>query len=260
MRALAPSILVAAAAFFSLNAAQAQNPNAPALPPPPPAPPAPPAEPPPPPMPETSSVPAAVAMEAGPTDHDTVVGHWGIEARQVGVFQRTPGNDPSCGADCPLRLNAFSVRRWQNPHYAWSAGLILGFGSGSRYDAGVTKSWDTYLGVGPTVGASFLLANWRHLAVSFSPAIDVVYFLPRASGSKTVLLNLRAPLEAELHFGFLGVPQLSVGLTSGLVFGLRTVTQPQLNPGGLASQWDVGFSGPTSLSGLVTNLYLRFYL
>jgi hypothetical protein len=258
MRALAPSFLIAAAAFFSLTPARAQNPNAPALPPPPE--PVAPAEPPPPPMPETAAAMPVVAMESGPTDHDTVIGHWGIEARQVGVFQRTPGNDPSCAADCPIRLNAFSLRRWQTPRYAWSAGLVLGFGSGSRYDGGTTKSWDTYLGLGPTVGASFLLANWHHVAVSFSPGVDFVYFLPRASGSKTILLNVRAPLEAELHFGFLGVPQLSVGLTSGLVIGLRTVSQPQLNPGGLASQWDIGFSGPTSLSGLVTNLYLRFYL
>jgi hypothetical protein len=269
MRALAPSFLVAALAFSSATSAQAQNPNAPALPPPPPPPAAPaatftppPAEPPPPPIPDsTPAMPVSPpTVEAGPTDHDSVVGHWGVEARQVGTFQRTAGNDPSCGMDCPIHLNALSVRRWQNQHYAWTAGLVLGLGSGSRYDTGATRNWDTYFGIGPTVGASFLLADWHHLAVSFSPGIDFVYFLPRASGAKTTLLNIRAPLEAELHLGFLGIPQLSVGITSGLVIGLRTISKPQLNPGGLASQWDIGFSGPTTISGLVSNLYLRFYL
>jgi len=206
-------------------------------------------------------VPAAPAAgEIGATDHDVVVGRWGVEARQVGVFQRTPGNDPSCTtADCPLRLNAFSVRRWHTPTYAWSAGLVLGFGGGSRNDMGVTRTWDTYFGVGPTVGASFLLTSWKHLAVSLSPQLDFVFFLPRGSGSKTFLINARGLFEGELHMGFIGLPELSIGVASGLVIGFRGVTHPALNPGGLATQWDIGFSGPQSLWGLVTNMYLRFY-
>ena len=63
--------------------------------------------------------------------------------------------------DNALRLNAFSVRRWHTPVYAWSAGLVLGLGGGSRTEAGMTKTWDTYFGIGPTVGASFLLTRSR---------------------------------------------------------------------------------------------------
>jgi hypothetical protein len=37
------------------------------------------------------------------------------------------------------------------------------------------------------------------------------------------------------------------------------VTSAANSPGGLATQWDIGFSGPQSLWGLVTNVYLRFY-
>src|SRR5690348_12676928 len=99
MRASAQSFLIAATAttlWLVPMVVQAQTPP----PPPPPAPPAAPAPPttyyappvaqpaPPPPAPAV-----VVAPEGSPTDHDLVVGRWGLEAKQVGVFQRSPGND-----------------------------------------------------------------------------------------------------------------------------------------------------------------------
>jgi hypothetical protein len=257
MRASARSFLLAATACLCLLPAAAHG-QAPPPPPPPAAPPT--VYLPTPGEPAAQPVPAPpMAGEIGATDHDLVVGHWGIEARQVGVFQRSPGNDPTCGTDCPLRLNAFSVRRWHTSTYAWTAGLVLGLGGGSRSDMNVTRTWDTYFGVGPTVGASFLLTSWKHLAVSLSPQLDFVFFLPRGSGSKTFLINARGLIEGELHMGFIGLPELSIGVASGLVIGFRGVTNAASSPGGLATQWDVGFSGPQSLWGLVTNMYLRFY-
>jgi hypothetical protein len=215
------------------------------------------------PPPETPPLPAVTvaAPPVAPTDHDLVVRRWGIEARQLGVFQRTPGNDLACGGDCPIPLNAIAVRKWTTSHYAWSAGLALGFGGGSRYSAEkmAVQSWDTYLGAGPTVGANFLLTSWRHLAVSLSPQLDAVMFIPRGTGPKTFLVNLRGLVEGELHLGFIGLPELSVGTATGLLASLRTVSKSAMTPTGTASQWSVGFSGPQSLWGLVTNLYLRFY-
>jgi len=190
-----------------------------------------------------------------------MVGRTGIEARQIGVFQRTPGNDLSCGTDCPIRLNSIGVRRWRTTNYAWSAGLALGVGGGSRFstEKNAVQSWDTFFGVGPTVGANFLLADWRHMAVSFSPQVDAVVFIPRGTGPKTFLLNVRGLIEGELHLGFIDLPQLSVGASSGLVASLQTVSQSKMTASGTASQWSIGFSGPESLWGLVTNLYIRFY-
>jgi hypothetical protein len=261
MRASARRIFIVAAACLCFGSAGAFGQT------PPPPPPPPPGAPPPTVYVPTEAQPGTTAPVAAPnggepgaTDHDLVVGHWGIEARQVGIFQRSPGNDPSCApTDCPLRLNAFSIRRWHTPTYAWSAGLVLGLGGGSRYDMGSTKTWDTYFGIGPTVGASFLLTSWKHLAVSASPQLDFVFFMPRGSGSKSFVINARGLVEGELHMGFIGLPELSVGTAAGLVIGFRGVTNPAMNPGGLSTQWDIGFAGPQTLWGLVTNVYLRFY-
>jgi hypothetical protein len=259
MRAFARSFFIAASVccLFAPARARAQ-----AAPPPPP----PPAESPVTAVPEPQPSPVATPVTAGgpaeaTTDHDLVVGHWGVEAREVGVFQRSPGNDLTCGNNCPLHINAFSVRRWATPVYAWSAGLALGLGGGSRSDAGTIKTWDTYFGIGPTVAADFLLTSWRHVSVGVSPQLDFLFFMPRGSGPKTFLVNARGLLEGEIHMGFIGLPELSVGLASGLLINFRGTTNAAAtsNPGGVATQWDIGFSGPQSLWGLVTNMYLRFY-
>jgi hypothetical protein len=260
--------LIVAAALVTLapSQASAQPPFA-APAPPPPAPPAP--EPPPPPAPAGPPAPVAPsgppAPALGATDHDTVVGRWGVEARHLGNFPRTPGNDLRCTGRCDISINSFSVRRWSTHKYAWSAGLALGVGGGSRYEPTVmaVQSWDTYLGFGPTLGASFLLTNWQHLTVSLSPQLDAVFFIPRSTGSKTFLLNVRGLLEGELHLGFIGLPELSVGLASGLVVNFKTISKSELTvmtpDAGTASEWNIGFSGPQSFWGLVTNAYLRFY-
>lgn len=196
------------------------------------------------------------------TDHDLVVGRWGVEARRLTTALRTPGQDPTCGGNCPVDLNAFSLRRWSTSEYAWSAGLALAIGGGSTRMDGDSRSWDTYLGVGPTVGAAFLIANWRHLAVSFAPQLDLVLFIPAASRGKTLLATGRGLFEGELHLGYWGVPQLSVGISSGLTAGYRYVTEPDTAAPGamLSSEWFVQTTAPQTLWGLVTNMFLRFYM
>ena len=99
-----------------------------------------------------------------------------------------------------------------------------------------------------------LIGNWRHLAVSASPEAAVVWFRPGPSGAtgSTTVVSLRAALEGELHFGFVGVPALSVGLVTGLGLGYES------GPG--ARVWSVGVIGAESVWGTLTNLFVRYYL
>jgi hypothetical protein len=271
MRAFVVRTLLVAAGCMLLaprqgSAAPPFLPAPPAPPAPAPVPPAPPpvveVVPPAPPAPPTAAVMVLPDRPTG-TDHEMVVGRWGIEARQLdrGVLLRSAGNDLECNDNCRIAINSIGVRRWRTSSYAWSAGLALGAGGGSRSnpDKMAVQSWDSYFGVGPTVGASFLLTDWKHLAVSFSPQVDAVFFIPSASGPKTFLLDLRGLIEGELHMGFIDLPQLSVGISSGLVASLQTTSHSDKTKSLTASRWDIGFSGPQSLWGLVTNMYLRFY-
>jgi hypothetical protein len=262
--ACAMALVVAASTGLAGVAVAEQAPEP--LPPPPP--PAPEAVPPPPGAESGVLYPSApeAAVPAGTgTDHDGVVGTWGIEARRVTTVERTLGQELGCVNTCPFDLNALSLRRWVSPNYAWSLGLVLGVGGGSSRLAGQVLTWDTYFGAGPTVGANFLLANWQHLAVSMSPQLDLVFFVPSSKGSKTVLLNLRGVVEGEIHLGMIGLPAASVALSTGIAASYLHAskdTKPTADPTGggkTASKWGLSITGPQSLWDVVTQMTLRYY-
>jgi len=203
------------------------------------------------PVPTADEVPAA-------SDHDAVVGHVGIEARRFdpGPLPLTlqPGvGCPATGAGmpaCEVAMGALAARYWWTRNLALNAGVAFGVGGGRDG----TDSRDTYFGVGPIVGVSLLLGNWRHLAVSASPELAYVWFRPGGTGggANVNMLALRAALEAEVHLGFIGVPALSIGLLAGM--GL------QYQGAGDTRVWSVGVLGGDSVWGALSNVFVRYYL
>jgi len=239
---------------------------APSVPPPAASPPAAPASPATTAPPTDATAPAPVLPGPVPTadetpaasDHDAVVGHVGIEARRFdpGPMPLSLRDGLGCPmgaagtAACEVTMGAISARYWWTRNLALNLGAAFALGGG-RND---TRSLDTYLGVGPIVGASLLLGNWKHLSVSASPALALVWFKPAVgsdSGSTTILA-LQAPLEAEVHLGFIGVPALSIGLLAGLAFQYESVGGTRL--------WSVGVLGGDSVWGAISNLFVRYYL
>jgi hypothetical protein len=189
------------------------------------------------------------------SDHDTVVGHVGIEVRRIDAgpfgFDLRPGTGCPAVQTTPCRVNlgALSLRWWQSRNLALSGGLALGMGGGR--DQG--RALDSYVGVGPILGLSLLLGNWRHLAVSASPEASFVWFKPGGdSTSSTKVVTLRGQLEGELHFGFIDVRALSVGLATGVAFNYVSVADARV--------WSVGVVGPGSVWDVITNLFVRYYL
>lgn len=189
------------------------------------------------------------------SDHDAVVGHYGIQARRV-----DPGPLPlalrpglGCAADastpCTVTLGALGARYWMTRNLAWNGYLALGAGGGSLGAQGL----DSYFAAGPILGLTLLLGNWRHLAIGASPELAVIWFRPGgAGGVNTTLVQMRAALEAELHFGFVGVPALSVGLVAGAELGYESAPDAHL--------WSVGMIGAGSVWGTLTDLFIRYYL
>ncbi len=261
-------LAMALTVFTFVGSAAAQAPLPTPMPPNPetPAPPPPPVAGEPTPIPVLASPPApAQPIVASGTDHETIIGRWGIEARRLATLNRTIGQENGCSPDCPVDMNALSLRKWSAADYAYSFGLALGVGGGSSRPAPTdsAKTWDTYFGIGPTVAASFLLASWQHLAVSFTPGLDAVFFMPSSKGSKSIVLGVRGVLEGELHLGMIGLPQASVALSSGLeanaLFATKDEKPSARATNSTASKWSIGFSGPQSLWDLVTQAQLRYY-
>jgi hypothetical protein len=200
------------------------------------------------------AIPTADATPAA-SDHDAVVGHFGIEARRF-----DPGPLPltlRAGLGCPVGATCAEVsmgvlggRYWWTRNLAWNAGLAFGAGGGR---AG-TVALDTYYGFGPVAGLSVLLGNWRHVAIMASPELAFVWFRPGAAdaGGRTTMFSMRGALEAELHFGFVGVPSLSIGLIAGMRFQYESAADTRL--------WSIGVIGDGSVWDALTNLYVRYYL
>jgi hypothetical protein len=204
------------------------------------------------------SQPAAPFSLPGPvTDHDAVIGHWGIEARRIAAapypLALLPSGCTTIAAPpappCTIDMGAIALRHWTTRNLAWNVGLAFALGGGRQG----SMALDTYYGIGPIGGLTLLLANWRHLAVGASPEASLVYFKPSGgAGSGTKLFAFRAQLEGELHFGFVDVPALSVGITTGLVF------QYESAPG--AATWAVSVDDARSVWGTLSSLFIRYYL
>jgi hypothetical protein len=273
------SIFGASAVAFAQKPALGAAPPAVAPPPPPAAPPVPPPAPPPPPpapvapapdlplvgpapAPTPAPAPASVVAPVptadetpAASDHDAVVGHVGVEVRRIDTapFPLTLHTATGCPAaetpPCTVSLGALSLHYWFTRNVALTGGLALGFGGGR--DGG--RALDTYTGFGPLVGMSLLVGNWRHLAVAASPEAGLVWFSAGdAAGTTTTLVTVRGVLEGELHFGFVGLPALSVGLDAGL--GFRWVST------GGSRVWSLGVVGPGGISSVLSDLFVRYYL
>ena len=169
------------------------------------------------PMPVAGDRPPAPAqpMLASGTDHESIIGRWGIEARRVVTLEPDAGPGERLRRRLPGRPERpVAAQVGQHANYAYSFGLALGVGGGSSRPPPPTapRPGTPTSASGPPVSASFLLANWKHLAVSFTPGLDVVFFMPSSKGSKSYRAQrARGLIEGELHLGMIGLPQASVG-------------------------------------------------
>ncbi|HET6151077.1 MAG TPA: hypothetical protein VFH68_26310 [Polyangia bacterium] len=197
---------------------------------------------------------ATPAPASPPSDHDLVVGHLGVEARRIAAapypltLSQTGCPSVPPPPSCTVELGAVGVRYWKTRNLAWNAALALAVGGGKQG----LKSLDTYVGAGPIVGVTLLLGNWRHLAVGATPEASFIYFRPGGGAPASKLYAFRAQLEGELHFGFVDVPALSIGITAGLAF------QYESAPG--VSTWSVSVGEARSVWGALSNLFIRYYL
>jgi len=203
-------------------------------------------------------------LDAAPaeSDHDTVRDSWGVEVRPVATRLSVFGLRAATGCPAslstaatgvtapacpPVAVSALAARRWIGRNVAIDGGLALAVGGGS--DGG--RLLDTYFGLGPVIGVEVSLANWRHVAVMAGPELTLVVFKGAGSADTAYLAELLGSVEAELHFGFIGAPALSLGVRSGLAFRLEHAADTTL--------WSVGVGGATTMRALFEDVALRYY-
>jgi hypothetical protein len=183
-----------------------------------------------------TTAPAADTTQ-GNSDHVNVVGRLGIGylgRRTMSIAD--PGS--AIGAPTPVDAPVVGIRYWIDPMLGIDAGLGLSFSGGSTSGPGgpeVDK-------VGATVfilhaGVPLSLASSGHFSFQIVPEVN--FGLASATAELDPApdnevsgfhLDLGARAGAEIHFGFIDIPQLSLQAGVGLSLLIESVSAS--NPGG----------------------------
>ncbi|HEY8041773.1 MAG TPA: hypothetical protein VIF15_18340 [Polyangiaceae bacterium] len=213
------------------------SPAAVPAPAPPPAPPPPPAAP---------SPPAPAAEDTTVSDHEQFVGHLGVTYFDITNLPiANPVADPGTGSAATpapgsitgtnIAAPVVGVRYWLQRNIGIDAGIGFGLAGGSQ--EAVVGSTDTTVDKVSSTGFAFhggvpiAFAHFKHytfLAIpEFTLGFTSATFKPVAATGGTAgpqqdlsgfLFDLGARIGAEIHFGFIGIPQLALQATIGLSY------------------------------------------
>jgi hypothetical protein len=170
------------------------------------------------------AAPQAAAV-AGSSDHDSVVGRLavGYLGRTV-LFAGLPGAPA-------IPTSVIGVRYWLSDMLGIDAGIGLGISSGSNKDlmgnSTDLPSWHAFMLHG---GVPLSLASAGHFSFQIVPELNLGF----AGSSQTVAgmdssvsaihFDIGARAGAEIHFGFINVPQLSLQGSVGLRLNMESAS------------------------------------
>lgn len=171
------------------------------------------------------STPQAAAV-AGASDHDAVVGRLA-----VGYLGRNGIAVPTAGGNVDVSAPVIGIRYWLSEMLGIDAGIGFGIASSSTKNAAGTKT------DGPSVHAFLLhggvplsLASAGHFSFQIVPEANLGFggYSQDPASSSAFHLDLGARAGAEIHFGFINVPQLSL---QGSVGARMNIDSTSTDPG-----------------------------
>jgi hypothetical protein len=176
-------------------------------------------------------------------DHDRMVGHLGVGWMGVSTIPMGMGTvggtanavtvTPGTPASINLSAPSLGIRWWFNPTLGIDVGLGFAYSGGSTTAAtGTTSTSTSKLGAfGMLIhgGVPIALAQGKHISLQLTPETNIGFThasvapaaaitgLPNASLSG-VRFDLGARIGGEVHFGFIGIPELSLEGSIGAFF------------------------------------------
>jgi len=202
------------------------------------------------------AAPQAAAV-AGSSDHDSVVGrlavgYLGRNGVQIGSAIGGVGVGPVPNGPVVVEGPIIGVRYWLSDMLGIDAGIGLGLGSGSQTNAGMstdTPSSHLFMLHG---GVPLSLASAGHFSFQVVPELNVGFAggsvdVPAAGGMAATTnkvsgfhLDVGARAGAEIHFGFINVPQLSLQGSVGLRMNIDSQSQTIGGVESKASHFNLG--------------------
>ena len=179
--------------------------------------------------PANESAPMAVAAP-GASDHSAVVGHMGVG--YMGAKDVPLAGAPStttAGPSSKLTAPVIGVRYWFNEKMGVDLGLGLALSGGSSTttvgNVATTIDSPGAFAVLLHAGVPYVLASKKHYNFQIVPELNFGYasqtIADKADSAKDIKLtgmrfDVGARAGTELHFGFMGVPQLALQGSVGL--------------------------------------------
>lgn len=177
--------------------------------------------------------PAPLGPGPGPTDHSQFVGDFAIGfmgVQSINIADMT-------GAPTQLNAPVIGGRYWLDSGMGIDAGIGFVFGSGSTTgeDGGTTTETDNPQPAALILhgGVPFALADSEHFVFELIPELNIGFAgntVEDGAGDdialRGFLLSLGARAGAEVHFGFIDLPQLSLqaGIGVSLAYNRTSVT------------------------------------
>jgi len=192
-------------------------------------------------LPGATPAATAAARAPGGSDHDAVVGRLavGYLGRSSVTVGAAGGGDTGQGA---VAAPVIGIRYWLNRDLGLDLGLGFAYeSSSSETDPGAETDGPSRWAMILHGGVPLALASSGHFVFEVVPEANIGF-----GGASTdavdhsgFLLDLGARAGAEIHFGFVGLPELSLQGSVGVLFGLASAST---DAGGLeTSRSSVGF-------------------
>lgn len=186
----------------------------------------------------STSTPTTTAASSGSekADHDLVVG-------KIGIGYLGSIGTPLGAGGGSLTAHIIGMRMWFNPGMGLTAGLGFGTTTGSSSRDGTNTDAPAASTFALKGGLPIALTTGKHYAFVIEPQLVFGYATQtqNITGGGTVestgyRFALGGTAGGEIHFGFMGIPELSLIGSVGLAFdtlGGKTKTSP---PGGGGSE------------------------
>ena len=167
----------------------------------------------------------SAAAEDDTTDHEKVVGRFAVG--YMGVTQLPIASLTQGAGAGTIAAPIIGGRYWLSKFLGIDAGIGLGIGSSSSTaEAGnqsTTTDGPSQLGFALHGGVPLALASGKHMTFEVVPELNVGFAHSGVKGNNSgdislngFRLDVGARAGAEIHFGFIGIPELSLQATVGL--------------------------------------------
>lgn len=183
--------------------------------------------------------PKAKAAE-GETDHDQMVGRLAVGYMGRYAVPLAQGNDGAAPAVGTVSAPAVGIRYWLDQGMGLDVGLgLLSTGGSNSYNNGANTQSNDEAGVNAALvhaGLPLALASSKHFTFLVVPEANVGFAQQTQEVGGTKMersglgFDVGARAGAEIHFGFMGIPELSLQGGIGVLFTMASVKYTYTQP------------------------------